>query len=224
MPNYCSNELVVEFYHDDGPGKHTELLEFIRETLESYKERAERAKKSPETYKLFGVEDRSVLDFNSIIPYPDEYRQRDKDKEALSPEDFLAKYGSKDDGYNSGGYEWCINNWGSKWNASDSCYFDKRNAFYFETAWSPVFQIIAAIHKRFPTADINYEYYESGAGVMGGCTFLSKDNWDPSDYGMGETFELEKKAKLHLVGAEPEWEAGIAYNVWSQDYQGYKGG
>lgn len=42
------------------------------------------------------------LDFNKIIPYPKEYADRDKNSDRW-------------EGFNNGGYNWCVQNWGTKW-------------------------------------------------------------------------------------------------------------
>src|SRR5262245_20469590 len=60
----------------------------------------------------------SVFDFNQLIPYPEDFRKLDG-----SFDEWMEKLpGERDglppaDGYNQGGYEWCVANWGTKWNA-----------------------------------------------------------------------------------------------------------
>lgn len=56
-----------------------------------------------------GNEDR-IVDFNELKPYPLRFKLRDMWLE----EKF--NWHIKD-GFNSGGYQWCVNNWGTKWNA-----------------------------------------------------------------------------------------------------------
>lgn len=61
-------------------------------------------------------------------------------------------------------YEWCNNNWGTKWNACESS-FDKNDPCYisFSTAWScpePIFQKMC---EMFPDAEISFHCeYEEG--------------------------------------------------------------
>ena len=56
----------------------------------------------------------SDFDFNKIAPYPEEYAELDR-----KAEEYRKETGKMDiqDGFNSGGYFWCINNWGTKWKA-----------------------------------------------------------------------------------------------------------
>jgi hypothetical protein len=109
MPNWNENELTIT-----GPDVN-KILETIRS-------------QSGED------EDVRFLDFNTIIPYPQMYRDMDKRAEeyreklnAIANDDPHRKqklealgveYGVEPgapwikDGYNSGGYEWCCDNWG----------------------------------------------------------------------------------------------------------------
>lgn len=82
-------------------------------------------------------QDKRILDFNRIIPYPQIYRELDKRAEeyreklhAIAGDDpqrqqkleaLGAEYDVEPgapwikDGFNSGGYEWCCSMWGTKW-------------------------------------------------------------------------------------------------------------
>ncbi|WKZ45849.1 MAG: hypothetical protein QY302_08650 [Anaerolineales bacterium] len=115
MPNWCENELTIT-----GPD--------VRKVLESIRSESH------------DDEDARVLDFNRIIPYPQVYRDMDRrareyqeklraiakgDPHRKQKLDSLAEeYGVEPgtpwikDGYNSGGYEWCCENWMTKWNAT----------------------------------------------------------------------------------------------------------
>jgi hypothetical protein len=108
MPNWCENSLTIT-----GPDVK-KVLEYIRS-------------------------DNCILDFNKIIPYPKMYLDMDlrsqeyeKKRNAILKENsedkleaLYAEYGVTPDtpwlknGFNSGGYEWCLDNWGTKWNSGD---------------------------------------------------------------------------------------------------------
>lgn len=114
MPNWCENDLTIS-----GP-EVQKVLAAIRSPEDEY-------------------EDERLLDFDRIIPYPEEFKALDRRNQeyqqklsAINKEDperaaklstLAAEYGAEPgafwlkDGFNSGGYEWCINNWGTKWNA-----------------------------------------------------------------------------------------------------------
>lgn len=113
-PNFCENELTIS-----GPNVES-ILAAIRD-MES------------------DDPDEHILDFDKIIPYPREFKNLDQrsadyqkkfrdialdDPEREGKIKTLAdEYGAEPgalwlkDGYNAGGYEWCCDNWGTKWNA-----------------------------------------------------------------------------------------------------------
>ena len=115
MPNWAENELTIT-----GPDVQ-KVLEAIRS--ESHEDG-----------------DARILDFDRIIPYPKMYKELDQraheyrqklsaipkdDPERLSKLNSLAaEYGVEPgtpwlkDGYNSGGYDWCCDFWGTKWSAT----------------------------------------------------------------------------------------------------------
>lgn len=247
MPNYCRNE--INFWVDDW-GVDTvpraalmqQILDFMRETNASFQERLMDMRAEDRKNKTF-LYDRTLaehaptaFDFNNLIPYPTKFKEMDRDYAVMSKEDYAKKYpesnrnvlGTKtdhhQDGYNSGGYRWCIEHWGSKWNAIASVYVPLHKTLYFDTAWSPVFKIVSELHKRFPTVMMSYEYYERGTAVIGGCEFIPESMFDPSDYVASEVPAIEKALKQGKEPPPTVWAPGVPYNLWSADYMGYKGG
>lgn len=108
------------------------------------------------------------LDFNDFIPYPENFRMLDE--KARKHEEKTGNWIK--DGYNSGGYQWCCENWGTKWNASN-CEVtkdEKKVLFRFDTAWSPPIPVIIAMSKKFPKLRFNLRYWEGGMGVKGSLT------------------------------------------------------
>ena len=57
-------------------------------------------------------------------------------------------------------YEWCVNNWGTKWNACDTEVADTGNSLQFEftTAWAAPIPIFKELSKQFPDEDIDVEF------------------------------------------------------------------
>lgn len=77
--------------------------------------------------------------------------------------DNYEKYGAKD------WYDWCCDNWGTKWNACNTQINNLKKAdIYFDTAWSAVPYIIAKIAELHPDCKIEYEYAEEDAGANAG--------------------------------------------------------
>jgi hypothetical protein len=235
MPNWCRNELRVNPNNWWGGEPEIEVfLDAIRETTDNFKDRvdlwfARERKNNEPRYESCDLA-RHKFDFNRIIPYPSEFKDRDYAARFLSREEFEVLYppekGNKftSDGYNSGGYEWCLANWGTKWNASTPVWVKEHNTLHFDTARGPAFEIISAIHKHFPNLTFDYEYYERGMAFMGGCTYSSEADWDVDMVPMGKEHEIEMAMKKDGKPPEFKWEAGQAYNYWTQKYDGFKGG
>ena len=91
MPNWCENDLTVE-------GKIARLKEF-QEKMRGKDRHGE------ETH----------LNEDALIPYPEEFRKMDEAAAQYLKEHPDDWKNAPKDGFNSGGYEWCIENWGTKW-------------------------------------------------------------------------------------------------------------
>ena len=153
MPNWCENDLRVS-------GKKEDLKKFIK----------------------FMKGENGNLDFNSFVPYPAKYRKMDEEynkiqmMNEIKREMFFSLHPKKrdmKDGYNAGGYEWCCNNWGTKWNAANvdmqkfSALSETVVLINFDTAWSPPVQIVLSMSKKFPMLHFSLEYFEGGAAYKG---------------------------------------------------------
>lgn len=136
------------------------------------------------------------FDFNALVPYPEEFRQADEIT------------GLRAAGFNSGGYEWRVANWGTKWAPSDCHFAASRHETIvsFRTAWSPPTPVVAALHKRFDDLTLHLEYFERGMEFCGGVSFLSRLEWDDRGF------------------ATDKWEPGLASRAWTSYYGGQRGG
>lgn len=128
---------------------------------------------SDEVKRFRELHGEALLDANKVIPYPERFREQDRKAEAHNkakkPEDHHMK-----DGFNSGGCEWCINNWGTKWGFYDVVLLDEghygdeaRVRLGFSTAWSPAEPLFAKMVADFPKLNFVYEYWEGGMGFQG---------------------------------------------------------
>jgi len=153
MPNWCLNELTISGDRETIDN----LLEFVN------------GEEQDEDQKI---------DFNKIIPYPENLKEMDEDFPAYDDPDresklevYKAKWGTDQDAYNFGGYDWCCENWGTKWNA---CYVsildDGRGnsvCFGFDTAWSPPIPVVEKLASMYPTLEFELKYEEGGCGFAG---------------------------------------------------------
>jgi hypothetical protein len=62
-------------------------------------------------------------------------------------------------------YEWAIENWGTKWEASEVTV--SNNMVTFETAWSPSVPVVERLSSMFEELTIEYKYFEPGIGLAG---------------------------------------------------------
>lgn len=136
MPNHCYNGMTIE----GDEAKVAEILE----------------KHFPE---VDGVRN---FDFNTVLPYPQQFLDQDevcRKHRETNPNDWSVK-----DGFNSGGYEWCVQNWGTKWNAYDQeiDHFEGYIRAEFYTAWSPPEGVLSKLCEMYPDVEINISYEEAG--------------------------------------------------------------
>ena len=113
-----------------------------------------------------------LIDFSKIIPYPQEYAELDRVAQVYEKEHGFQ--GKPTDGYNSGGYEWCIANWGTKWNAYKIEVVERddyRIVIKFETAWSAPRPVIEKLASMFPQYSFNHEWYERGMAFCGSAQY-----------------------------------------------------
>ena len=150
MPNHCENDLRITG-----------------------------TKKDVERFLAFAKTDKNEFDYNQFLPYPkkfaaldEAYKQWNKDnrdeKGALKPG--LTWNDAPRDGFNSGGYEWCITTWGTKWNAYNINIepFDGESVvIHFKSAWAPPKPVIEKAGEMFPALEFDLRYFECGAAFNG---------------------------------------------------------
>jgi hypothetical protein len=122
------------------------------------------------------------LDFMKIHPYPPELditagregADDSPEQKALvaAEESNLEKYGYKN------WYDWCVANWGTKWNAggdNDAMQVDYDEdvgnqsiaLFQFDTAWAPPLGVMEKLMETHPELSIECRYHEPGVGFFG---------------------------------------------------------
>lgn len=131
----------------------------------------EGSKNELQKFKKFAKEGKKLLSANKFIPYPEKYRKLDEIADKAEKEGKPRP----NDGFNSGGYEWCIENWGTKWGISHSNLVDEsenRLTYALDSAWSPPLPVIQKMSEVFPELTFKLKYYESANGFKG--TFMAK--------------------------------------------------
>ena len=125
-------------------------------------------------FKEHAQGDEIILDVEKFIPHPKNYRDADEAAE---------KDRSLKDGYNNGGYDWCIKNWGTKWGAYEISLDEtpKKLSYTFDTAWAPMLPVIVKMGEMFPLLKFVNKYYEMGMGCKGSITVKGKTIIHPED-------------------------------------------
>lgn len=92
----------------------------------------------------------------------------------LHPCPFIDTDGNSHDGW----LDWCLDNWGTKWNRSEHsvCYsFEEETptkvSFELLTAWSPCREILQYLTEKMPSLNIVHRYYECGMDFAGECHY-----------------------------------------------------
>lgn len=141
MPNHISNHVQFKASADDYEAE-CEAIEQVEIMMKT---------------------DESTFDFNVLIQYPRNWHELDKAwHEAFNKQPRPSLHLLPADGYNHGGYDWCIQHWGTKWNAYDIAYED--DSLYFDTAWSTPLPIWEELSKRFPELEMLVEYADEDIG------------------------------------------------------------
>ena len=149
MPNHCECDLEI----DGTPEEVAAFMEAVKEGDQPFS-------------------------CDKIIPYPEPYRSMDAKREQWkkdNPKD--GPWYPEKDGFNSGGYEWCIANWGMNWGAYDGVAYKRGNAqmISFRSAWSPPIPVMVAMAAKFPTMRFELNYFEQGMEKCGTWAYQPKD-------------------------------------------------
>lgn len=127
-------------------------------------------------FETFAQEGERLLSANKFIPYPEAYARPDAEREAWWKLDKTNRGPMPPDGFNAGGYEWCVDNWGTKWGIYQSQKITHANrmgtvvgdlGYSFQSAWSPALKVIEAMSRRFPSLRFKVRYYEMGCQFQG---------------------------------------------------------
>jgi hypothetical protein len=125
------------------------------------------------------------LDLNKFCPIPVDVLRNKKD--------------NRSDAFNSGGYEWCCANWGTKWGVYDVELTVTKGAtsYRFQTAWAPFsVDVLQKMAQMFPKLKFSLKFGEQGSAFVGEYRGEAGDAWE-ENYAQGKDF---KKA----INKDPE--------------------
>ena len=150
MPNECDNDFYVR-------GPTPDIQRFI------------------EKHVVIDQDGGAILDANSVIPYPDHFRELDRQAAVVwaCP---TAGFKPPKDGFNSGGYEWCVAMWGTKWGAYCGRQLKMKDfkcgrtwlKMRFYTAWEPFTEdFYQSLSILWPALTFENRFYERGMEFKG---------------------------------------------------------
>lgn len=147
MPNWCSNSLSVK-------GQQEKLQAFIKAC----------SGKTPRYKKHNFIAEDDVLNEHVDLGY-EEVQEREFTFNALFPvpEEVCEQ------GYSKAGYNWQIDNWGTKWDACEP-YIEMRDTellIGFETAWSPAEHWVQKVSELYPDLEFEITFDEPGCMYAG---------------------------------------------------------
>ena len=193
MPNWVFNSLVVS-------GEKSELDKMVAQLNQPFERHFPDHKFNQETKQWENIPDVQVYDnpvfsfWNIVKPTDLEayYGEEVYKKTNLAPEEFMVEFvrSMKED---QDWYHWNCRNWGTKWdvavdnnseypNTIKTVNDDGSVMYHFQTAWSPVGEVLIKLSEQYPTLEFDYEYEEE-QGWGGTCTFvggeeIASDEWD----------------------------------------------
>ena len=141
MPNWCNNK--VEIYGDS-----PDQIKEVKKTLAGKK---------------------TCFDFNNIVPMPKELEGSDANVGYPNEKkSFEARRLRKQHGHDNW-YDWCCDNWDTKWNSSDAMLSEDGDGlnYEFQTAWGPPIKVIEALREKYPDLSITAFYDEPGMEMAG---------------------------------------------------------
>ena len=190
MPNWVFNSLVVS-------GEKSELDKMVAQLNQPFvKHFPEHKFENGEIVWVADEQhyDNPVFAFWNIVKPTDlesYYGEEIHKKTNLEPEDFMAEFvrSMRED---NDWYHWNCRNWGTKWDVAvdnKSDYSDTRMEitddgsvmYHFNTAWSPVGEVLIKLSEQYPTLEFDYEYEEE-QGWGGKCTFLGGEDVACDEY------------------------------------------
>jgi hypothetical protein len=127
------------------------------------------------------------LNCDSVISYPLQFRELDAaaaNWEVVNKDNPDKDWNTRPkDGFNSGGYEWRVSNWGTKWGTYDGRKFRLTTRGFstrFDSAWSPPTPVVQKLAEMYPGLMIKMRSYEQGCAFQ--CQYVWKQGCLISHY------------------------------------------
>jgi len=96
--------------------------------------------------------------------------------------------------------DWCLKNWGVKWNASHMWSSNDKMTVGFLTPWNPPIKIINELARLNPTAEFDLKFAEPGMGFCGHIKYDGNGNFINEEFDIND--EKGKQIALEVLGEE----------------------
>ena len=114
-------------------------------------------------------ENGNVFSFNKVLPCPPALLNTTAPNRSEQSVAYnKSKFGAAD------WYDWCVSNWGTKWNSSEAIITteivdgeESQIAYSFQTAWAPPTPLYDKLASMFPNTNIFINYDECGGDFSG---------------------------------------------------------
>lgn len=178
MPHDSKNHVRCQLIIHDNPMKRNKILKHIS---------------SPER----------AIDFEKIMPYPDDIYRGPLTEEALK------QYGDKN------WYEWNKVHWEAYYNAYDT--HKCKNGVQFTTAWKPPIKLMFTLFGQLGAAKMEFDW--CSLWKPGGCGHMELNgiNITTKQYD-GDSIQYQAMYDT-LWGCHPEWLKDIVWDVCNDPYQ-----
>ena len=248
MPNWVFNSLVVS-------GDKSELDKMVAQLNKPFVKHFPEMKYNKETEKWEHLPDVQIYD-NPIFAFWNIVKPTDL--EAYYGEDVYkgnANIKKDDDGKFDGEsfmqefvrsmkedqdwYHWNCRNWGTKWDVAVDNKAEYSNTeitvnddgsvmYHFQTAWSPVGEVLMKLSEMYPTLEFDYEYEEE-QGWGGSCTFLGGEDIACDEYNSPESHadykERDKECQCEWDDTPEYWYEDCPVDTtkfkWDSELQGW---
>ena len=146
--------------------------------------------------------DKGEMTFNRLVPMPDELKETTSPTpESVTEEErkkLRDKYGAEN------WYDWHCKNWGCKWDASESQFYEDDGQWMvtFTTPWGPPVEFVKNVSKQFPKMTFKMQFADESE----------------RDYPLGEsTFSNGEEFTDGPLEGTPQAEE-FADKVWSEEW------
>jgi len=195
MPNWVTTKIKIR-------GKAEDLAAFVKKHIVTQK------------YKDGSTED--ILDFETIIPSPKTIEECPAEYVIMDAEEAKENHLHWDDNDPTNWfnwYKWNIENWGTKWNSSNTSYPETDSILaqgsteieiWLDTAWDPAMPVYNKLQEMYPNLKIDVYYGDEGGFFVGHLHSDGEDEYYNGNYGRPEPKAICDEIEMEYLYRGPD--------------------